>query len=58
MLQVTYKKHGLKVSHVWFATEVEIENNLYRNQISDLYFIHGYKNSLVKYKGIQKSNTL
>lgn len=54
MLQVTYKKNGLKVSHVWFASEVEIVEEQYRRQKSDIYYLHGVRKALVNFKGIQK----
>lgn len=40
MLTVTYKKHGIRLSHVWFADESEISNKEYFRNAGDLIFLH------------------
>ena len=51
MLQVTYKKHGIRLTHVWFGdlteimqiTEKNANNSIKTNHAgkTDLYFLHG-----------------
>lgn len=41
MLQVSYKKRGINISHVWFATEEEIKQKSYTDTQADLFYIHG-----------------
>ncbi len=43
MLTVTYRKHGIRLSHVWFATENEILNKEYFRNAGDLIFLHETK---------------
>jgi hypothetical protein len=41
MLSVTYRKHGIKLTHVWFTTDSEIESQDYLKNAGDLIFLHG-----------------
>ena len=41
MLQVTYRKCGIKLTHIWFASEEEINSDAYRDSCGDLIFLHG-----------------
>lgn len=41
MLTVTYRKHGIKLSHVWFASEEEIFSGAYKEGSGNLIFLHG-----------------
>lgn len=41
MLTVSYKKHGIRLAHIWFATDNEA-NEVYKlKNIADLIFLHG-----------------
>lgn len=44
MLAVTYRKHGIRLSHVWFATQQDIDSGRYRAEKTDLIFLHGVSN--------------
>ena len=41
MLTVTYLKHGIRLSHIWFATAEQIENGSFFRHAGDLAFLHG-----------------
>lgn len=41
MLNVSYRKHGIKLAHVWFADENEANNVYKMKDIADLIFLHG-----------------
>ena len=41
MLQVTYRKKGIKLSHVWFAKREQLEKRQFFQQKADLYYLHG-----------------
>jgi hypothetical protein len=41
MLSVTYRKHGIKLTHIYFASDSEIENQDYLKNAGDLVFLHG-----------------
>lgn len=41
MLTVTYRKKGIKLSHVWFSTPEEIISQEYWKNAGDLIFLHG-----------------
>ena len=41
MLQVSYRKKGITISHVWFANEEEIKQKTYKDMQADLYYLHG-----------------
>lgn len=41
MLTVTYRKYGIRLSHVWFASEKEILDGNFKKNAGDLIFLHG-----------------
>ena len=41
MLTVSYKKHGIRLGHVWFATEDEAKEVYKFKNVADLIFLHG-----------------
>lgn len=59
MLVVKYKKYGISLAHVWFATDHEIMNKMYKSQKADIYYLHGIDLESVE-KGylLKKQNTL
>lgn len=40
-MTVTYRKYGIRLSHVWFASEREILDGSFKNDAGDLIFLHG-----------------
>lgn len=41
MLKVTYRKKGIKLSHVWFATDGQITSGEFRQDCGDIIYLHG-----------------
>ena len=45
MLKITYRTHGIRLTHVWFANEAQIENREYCKRTGDIVFLHGVNTS-------------
>ena len=43
MLSITYRKFGIRLTHIYFADDREIHCNTYRNEVGDIIFLHGVK---------------
>lgn len=56
MLSVTYRKHGIRLTHIWFATDEEIRNKAYKKGAGDLIFLHG--SNVEPDKGVNYSHQL
>ena len=58
MLSVTYGKFGLKLTHIYFATEEEIKSNSILKSAGDIVFLHGSLVQPVSGVLYTKQNTL
>ena len=41
MLQSSYRRKGIKLSHVWFASSEDLNNQSFRCSKADIYYLHG-----------------
>lgn len=48
MLKVTYRKYGIRLSHVYFASEKDIRKNIFEKESGDLIFLHGCADNSVR----------
>ena len=50
MVVVTYRKKGIKITHVWFASQEQINTLPFLNNAGDLVYLHGVNNCLIDKK--------
>ena len=41
MLNITYRKYGIRLTHCWFASQEDIDSEAFRKDAGDMIFLHG-----------------